>query len=58
MPVESRNTLLDLPDAVAQARVERTAEVMVLPAWNDDPAVVDALATRVHEAASDQRGER
>lgn len=58
MPVESRNTLLDLHDAVAQARVERTAEATVLPAWNDDPAVVDALASRVREAASEQRGER
>jgi protoheme ferro-lyase len=54
MPAETRNTLIDIPDAVAQARVDNTAEVTVLPAWGDDPAVAEALARAVRAATAER----
>lgn len=53
MPADSRTTLIDLPDAVQQARVDATARVRVLPAWGDDPVVAEALAEAVREAAAE-----
>lgn len=54
MPGESLMTLLDIPEAVTQARVERASDVVVLPAWGDDPVVADALAESVRETAGEQ----
>jgi protoheme ferro-lyase len=53
MPTESRTTLIDIPDAITQARVEKTAEVVVLSAWGDDPVVAEALAEKVRAAAAE-----
>ncbi len=55
MPAETRGTLIDIPDAVEQARVSKTAVVQVLPAWGDDPAIVAAVAEKVREAARELR---
>lgn len=48
-PLDSITTLLDLQLAVRQARVDDTVSVITLPAWHDDPALVDALRSEIVE---------
>jgi protoheme ferro-lyase len=50
---DSMTTLLDLPMAVRQARVEEQIYVTILAAWGEDPAVAVALAEGVREAAAE-----
>ncbi|MBI5232197.1 MAG: ferrochelatase [Coriobacteriales bacterium] len=50
--VESIGTVLDLPMAVRQARVDDWVSVIVLPAWRDDPIAISALRDRVERALS------
>ncbi len=49
-PMDSITTMLDLPLSVRQARVDESVSVVTLPAWHDDPAVVEALRSRVARA--------
>jgi hypothetical protein len=42
-PLDSVTTLLDLQLAVRQARVDDTVSIVTLPAWHDDPALVEEL---------------
>src|SRR5664279_2599182 len=42
-PLDSITTLLDLQLAVRQARVDETVSIVTLPAWHDDPALVEEL---------------
>jgi hypothetical protein len=46
-------TLLDLPMAIRQARVQEHVYVTALGAWGDDPAVASALKEAVIEAAAE-----
>ena len=41
--LDSITTLLDLQLAVRQARVDETVSVVTLPAWHDDPGLVEEL---------------
>jgi protoheme ferro-lyase len=50
---DSITTLLDLPMAVRQARVEDHVYVTILTAWGEDPLVAQALADMVQEAAAE-----
>ena len=50
---DSMTTLLDLPMAVRQARVDQHVYVTTLAAWGEDPAVAKALAEGVEEAAAE-----
>ncbi len=51
MPAETLSTLIDARDGVSQARVEPATEVVILPAWGDDPAVAQALAVAVRDVS-------
>jgi hypothetical protein len=42
-PLDSITTLLDLQLSVRQARVDETVSVVTLPAWQDDPGLVEEL---------------
>ena len=46
-PLDSITTRLDLQLAVRQARVDESVSVVTLPAWHDDPALVEALRAEV-----------
>jgi protoheme ferro-lyase len=48
-PVDSIATRLDLELAVRQARLEEGAATITLPAWKDDPIVVEEMLTRINE---------
>ncbi len=50
---DSMTTLLDLPMAVRQARVDQHVYVTTLAAWGEEPAVAQALAEGVQEAAGE-----
>jgi protoheme ferro-lyase len=52
-PFDSMTTLLDLPMAVRQARVEEHVYVTTLAAWGEDAAVAEALADVAQEAVAD-----
>jgi protoheme ferro-lyase len=46
-PLDSISTLLDLPLAVRQARVDDTVSVVTLPSWHDDPGLIEALRVEI-----------
>jgi protoheme ferro-lyase len=50
--LDSITTLLDLQLAVRQARVDETVSVVTLPAWHDDPALVEELRADISVALS------
>jgi protoheme ferro-lyase len=54
-PLDTLSTRLDLEQAVRQARVEQGVSTVTVPAWGDDPAVVDELARRVRETVEGAR---
>jgi protoheme ferro-lyase len=49
-PLDSITTLLDLQLAVRQARVDETVSVVTLPAWHDDPALLEELRADISAA--------
>jgi protoheme ferro-lyase len=49
-PLDSITTLLDLQLAVRQARVDETVSIVTLPAWHDDPALVEELRAAISMA--------
>lgn len=52
-PLDNIATLLDLPMAIRQARVDAALSVVTLTAWSDDPALVAELRRQVMAALSD-----
>ena len=48
-PLDSIATLLDLQLSVRQARVDDTVSVVTLHAWDDDPALLEALRSEIAE---------
>ena len=50
-PFESLVTLLDIPVAVRQARVDAHVTTVTLNAWGDDATVIDVLADGIRVAA-------
>jgi protoheme ferro-lyase len=48
-PFESTATVLDLPVAVAQARVEEHVSTVVLPAWNDEQGIAEILVQAIDD---------
>jgi protoheme ferro-lyase len=52
-PFESSVTILDMPVAVRQARVDAHVSTVVLGAWGDGPRLVDVLGTTVRWALHD-----
>ncbi len=46
-PLDTVETMLELPLSVRQARVDEGVSVVSLVAWHDDPALVDELVERV-----------
>ena len=52
-PLDSITTLLDLQLAVRQARVDETVSIVTLPAWHDDPALVEELRADICGALGD-----
>jgi hypothetical protein len=54
--LDSITTLLDLQLAVRQARVDDTVNVVTLPAWHDDPALIEELRALVVKASSGSGG--
>jgi protoheme ferro-lyase len=57
LPVDTVSSLLDIHDAIETARVEKTSEVVLLPAWGEDTVVVEALACGVGEAEAELAAE-
>ena len=55
-PFDNLATRLDIPIGIRQARLEATISVVTLNAWNDDPAVPDALAEEIREAYEESLG--
>ena len=53
-PLDTIGTRLDLEIAVRQARVDDSVTVLTLPAWRDDPLVVEELRTRVVASMAEQ----
>lgn len=49
-PFESATTVLDLPVAVAQARVDEHVSTVVLSAWNDEILLADVLLAAIADA--------
>lgn len=49
-PFESATTVLDLPVAVAQARVDEHVATVVLSAWNDEQGIAEILMKSILEA--------
>ncbi|MHB9003890.1 MAG: CbiX/SirB N-terminal domain-containing protein [Coriobacteriia bacterium] len=49
-PFESATTVLDLPVAVAQARVDEHVSTVVLSAWNDESGIAEILMKSIAEA--------
>jgi protoheme ferro-lyase len=49
-PLDSITTLLDLQLAVRQARVDESVSVVTLPAWHDDPALIEQLRADIASA--------
>ncbi len=43
MPTDTLETVVDLPAAIAQAAVDPSVQITVLPAWGEDPVVTDVL---------------
>lgn len=54
-PLDTIATRLDLEIAVRQARADESATMVTLPAWRDDPAVVEELRSRVTDALTEQQ---
>lgn len=52
-PLDTIGTRLDLEIAVRQSRVEETIAVVTMPAWRDDPAVVEELRSRAVRLVQD-----
>jgi protoheme ferro-lyase len=52
-PLDTIGTRLDLEVAVRQARVQENATMVTLPAWRDDPAVIEELRSRVVDALAE-----
>jgi protoheme ferro-lyase len=48
-PVETIATLIDLRFSADRAAADTGAAVTVLPAWGDDPALMEALTEAVHQ---------
>ena len=57
-PIDSIATMLDIPLAVRQARVDEGVNVLTLHAWHDDPGLVETLRAAVVSAieAADESG--
>jgi len=59
-PADSLATLLDIPMAARQARVESGVPVITVPTWHDDPVVLDVIKEMaekvVREALEATRG--
>lgn len=53
MPADTLTTLLDIRDSVARSRVEGSADIVIMPAWGDDPVVAEVLAANVREATNE-----
>ncbi len=51
MPLDSTSTLVDMRQAVRQARLADEVEIVQLPAWGDHQLVADVLAAGVIEIA-------
>jgi protoheme ferro-lyase len=56
-PFECLVTLLDIPVAVRQARVDAHVTTVTLNAWGDDATVVDVLADGIRVAARELKSE-
>jgi protoheme ferro-lyase len=52
-PLDSLSTVLDLPLAVRQARVDDSVYVVTLRGWGDDPSVMEALYSEVAGALAE-----
>lgn len=55
-PLDSITTLLDLQLAVRQARVDDSVSVVTLPAWHDDPALIEELRADIATALNADSG--
>jgi protoheme ferro-lyase len=49
-PLDSITTMLDMPLAVRQARVDESVSVVTLSAWHDDPGLIEVLRSRIVSA--------
>ena len=49
-PLDTVETMLELPLSVRQARIEEGVSIVSLAAWHDDPALVDELSARAARA--------
>lgn len=54
-PLDTLVTRLDVELAVKQARVEEATDVITLPAWRDDPIIIEELAQRALGASEKMR---
>jgi len=45
-PLDTVETMLELPLSVRQARIDDGVSVVSLAAWHDDPALVEELRAR------------
>jgi protoheme ferro-lyase len=52
IPVDGVTTLVDLKHSLHRLRRTANVETTLLPAWGDDPAVAEALASAVREAVA------
>lgn len=52
-PLDTLGTRLDLEVSVRQARVSEGVVVVTLPAWKDDPALVEELRTQIAHAMAE-----
>lgn len=48
-PLDTVETILELPLSVRQARIEESVSIVTLAAWHDDQALVDELSARAIE---------
>ncbi|TLM97710.1 MAG: ferrochelatase, partial [Actinobacteria bacterium] len=55
-PLDTLGTRLDLEISVRQARVSEGVTVVTLPAWKDDPAVIEELRAQVQRAIAEAEG--
>ncbi len=53
-PLDTVETMLELPLSIRQARIDDGVSVVSLVAWHDDPELVDELAERVLAATSSE----
>jgi protoheme ferro-lyase len=51
-PLDTVETMLELPLSVRQARVEDGVAIISLTAWHDDPALVEELSARAIESST------